>query len=84
MKSLTLELDDRHAAALESLAAEMDMSKAAVLRQSLRLYQMVHLRLQQGEELAFTKNGVVVPQVVVGLSSFEATPLEVLVAKGSK
>lgn len=64
MKSLTIELDDRHSAALEALSLEQRMDNAAVLRQALRLYQAVHLRAKAGEELAFIKAGSVVPVTV--------------------
>lgn len=74
MPSVTLVLDDRHHDVLQALATEQDMSKTAVLRQALRLYQTVHLRLKEGEQMAFTRNGVVVPQVVVGMSFFEDSP----------
>jgi len=69
--TLTLNLDDRHDEALQQLATEQDMSKAAVLRQALRLYQTVYLRQKAGEQLAFTKGGKVVPQVIVGLPAFD-------------
>lgn len=67
MPTLTLNLDERHDEALTKLAAETDMSKTAVLRQALRLYQMVHQRAQDGQQLAFTKDGKVVPMHIVGL-----------------
>ena len=41
-------------AALDALATEHDMSKTAVMRQALRLYQMVNHRLKQGETLSFS------------------------------
>jgi predicted transcriptional regulator len=69
--TLPLVLDGRHRAALKQLADEQDMSESAVMRQALRLYQMVHNRAKQGQQLAFTKNGVLVPVVVVGLSAVE-------------
>jgi predicted transcriptional regulator len=64
MSTLTLELDDRHTTALEALAAEQDMSKAQVLRQALRLYQMVHERAKDGQDMAFTKDGRLVPMLI--------------------
>lgn len=69
--SVTLQLDDRHAAALEQLATDQDMTKALVLRQALRLYQMVYVRAKNGEQLAFTKDGVLVPVVIVGLPALD-------------
>jgi predicted transcriptional regulator len=71
MPSMTLNLDTRHDEALEELAREQDMSKTSVMRQALRLYQMVYERQKAGEQLAFTKNGVLVPVIVVGLPAVE-------------
>lgn len=65
MSTLTLNLDERHMAALEALAVKHSMSKTAVLRQALRLYQLVDDRIHQGHELAFTKGGKVVPMVLL-------------------
>ena len=67
MATMTLNMDDRHMAALEALAVEQGMSKTAVMRQSLRLYQLVHERAKSGEQLAFTKDGKVVPMFTPGL-----------------
>lgn len=53
-KTLTLNLPDREAQVLSDLADHHDMSKTAVLRQALRLYQLVHHRLQSGETLSFS------------------------------
>jgi predicted transcriptional regulator len=64
MATLTLELDERHNSVLEALATEQDMSKAAVLRQALRLYQLVHNRAKDGQDMAFTKDGQIVPLLV--------------------
>ena len=67
MSTMTLNLSERENAALEEICAEQDMSKTAVLRQALRLYQMVHVRQKQGQQLAFTKDGVLVPVVLVSM-----------------
>jgi len=71
MSTLTLNLDDRHDEALCRLAAEQDMSKTQVLRQALRMYQMIHERAKRGEQLAFTKDGAVVPVVCIGLPALD-------------
>jgi predicted transcriptional regulator len=71
MSTLTLNLPQREADVLEELAAEQAMSKTAVMRQALRLYQMVHVRAKEGEQLAFTKEGKLVPVVVIGLPAFD-------------
>jgi len=40
--------------ALEALAAEKEMSKTAIMRQALRLYQLVNIRLNAGERMMFS------------------------------
>ncbi|MEO6803182.1 MAG: transcriptional regulator [Granulicella sp.] len=50
---MTLNLTDAEMTALEQLSADKDVSKTAVLRQALRLYQVVSIRLQLGEKLFF-------------------------------
>lgn len=54
VETLTLNLPPREMAVLAQLAAEQDLSKTAVLRQALRLYQLVHERLKNGERMMFT------------------------------
>lgn len=71
MGTHTLHLNDREDEVLADLCKQQDMSKAALLRQCLRLYQVVHNRLKDGEQLAFTKDGKVIPQVIVGLPKFD-------------
>lgn len=51
--TMTLNLSEPEMAALDELAREKDMSKTAVLRQSLRLYQMVHIRTKAGASMVF-------------------------------
>jgi predicted transcriptional regulator len=50
---MTLNLTAGEMEALDELARKKDLSKTAVIRQALRLYQMVDLRLAQGEKLFF-------------------------------
>lgn len=52
-RTMTLNLTDAEMLALEELAKKKDLSKTAVLRQALRLYQTVDVRLAQGEKLFF-------------------------------
>ena len=52
-RTMTLNLTDAEMTALEELSRQKDVSKTAVLRQALRLYQMVDVRLAQGEKLFF-------------------------------
>jgi predicted transcriptional regulator len=52
-RTMTLNLTAGEMEALDELARKKDLSKTAVIRQALRLYQMVDLRLAQGEKLFF-------------------------------
>lgn len=50
-KTMTLNLTDAEMQALQDLCDKKDLSKTAVLRQALRLYQLVDVRLEQGGKL---------------------------------
>lgn len=52
-KTMTLNLTDAEMDVLEELAKRKDLSKTAVVRQALRLYQMVEARFNRGEKLYF-------------------------------
>lgn len=52
-KTMTLNLTETEMKALEELSTTKDISKTAVLRQALRLYQMVEVRIARGEKLFF-------------------------------
>ena len=52
-KSLTLVLSDAEMDVLEALSSKRSLTKVAVLRQALRLYQTVDVRQQRGEKLFF-------------------------------
>lgn len=52
-RAMTLKLTEQEMKALDELAAKKDLSKTAVMRQALRLYQLVDLRLEGGEKLFF-------------------------------
>lgn len=56
-KTMTLNLTDAEMEALESLCDRKDMSKTAVLKQALRLYQAVEMRMAGGEKLFFEDEG---------------------------
>jgi predicted transcriptional regulator len=64
-KTMTLNLTDPEMAVLEELAAKKDLSKTAVLRQALRLYQMVDVRIERGEKLVFEDKGEKKAELVV-------------------
>ena len=52
-KTMTLNLTEREMNVLEELARKKELSKTAVVRQALRLYQLIDARLSQGEKLVF-------------------------------
>ncbi len=52
-KTMTLNLTEEEMAVLDELAKRKDISKTGVLRQALRLYQLVDSRTQSGEKLVF-------------------------------
>lgn len=52
-KTMTLNLTDMEMGVLEDLCAKKDLSKTAVLRQALRLYQAVETRVERGAKLFF-------------------------------
>lgn len=52
-KTMTLNLTDAEMRVLEELCAKKDLSKTAVLRQALRLYQLVEQRIEKGDKLFF-------------------------------
>jgi predicted transcriptional regulator len=51
--TMTLNLNDAEMAALEQLAARKELSKTAVIRQALRLYQLLDDRIAKGQKLYF-------------------------------
>ena len=52
-KTMTLNLTEREMEVLEELSRKKELSKTAVLRQALRLFQLVDARLARGEKLVF-------------------------------
>jgi len=52
-KTMTLNLTDAEMLALDELSEKKDLSKTAVIRQALRLYQMVNIRIERGDKLFF-------------------------------
>jgi predicted transcriptional regulator len=52
-RTMTLNLTDAEMRALEELSKLKDLSKTAVIRQALRLYQLIEARIAQGEKLFF-------------------------------
>lgn len=52
-KTMTLNLTEAEMRVLEELSAKKDLSKTALLRQALRMYQVVDARLEKGDKLFF-------------------------------
>ncbi len=52
-RSMTLNLTSPEMEALGELAQRKDLSKTAIIRQAIRLYQLVETRVSQGEKLFF-------------------------------
>jgi hypothetical protein len=52
-RTMTLNLTDAEMRALEELSRQKELSKTAILRQALRLYQLVDARLSAGGKLYF-------------------------------
>ena len=64
-KTMTLNLTEAEMAVLEELCEKKDLSKTAILRQALRLYQMVDVRLERGETLFFEDDNKAKAEVMV-------------------
>ena len=52
-KTMTLNLSDEEMEVLERRCEKKDLSKTALIRQSLRLYQRIEERLEKGDKLFF-------------------------------
>lgn len=52
-KTMTLNLTEIEMRVLEDLAKKKELTKTAVIRQAIRLYQMIEARLAAGEKLVF-------------------------------
>jgi hypothetical protein len=52
-KTMTLNLTDAEMQVLEALSTEKQMTKTAVLRQALRLYQLINARIVVGGKVLF-------------------------------
>ena len=52
-KTMTLNLTDLEMEVLDEISSRKDLSKTAVLRQALRLYQLVDSRIREGNKIFF-------------------------------
>ena len=50
-RTMTLNLTDEEMGLLDELSTRHDMSKTAILRKTLRMYQVIDTRLRKGEKL---------------------------------
>jgi predicted transcriptional regulator len=50
-RTMTLNLTEEEMTILDELSARYDMSKTAIVRKALRMYQVIDARLQRGEKL---------------------------------
>lgn len=52
-RTMTLNLTEAEMRTLEEMSEQKDLSKTALIRQAIRLYQLIDTRLSQGEKLYF-------------------------------
>lgn len=52
-RTMTLNLSDAEMMALEALSAKKDLNKTTLLRQALKLYQLIELKIDSGGKLFF-------------------------------
>lgn len=52
-RTMTLNLTDQEMELLEALCEKKGLSKTALLRQAIRLYQAVDARIERGDKLLF-------------------------------
>ena len=52
-RTMTLNLTEAEMAVLEALSQKKELSKTALLRQALRMYQVIDVRLERGDKLIF-------------------------------
>lgn len=65
--TMTLNMPPREMKVLEDLAEKQGLSKTALMRQALRLYQMVHVRLMKDERMFWRdKNGKECVELIFG------------------
>ena len=55
-KTMTLNLTDKEMQVIEKLAQEKDLSKTALIRQAIRMYQIIEARISNGDKLFVEDN----------------------------
>ena len=56
-RTISVSLNERELEALSELSDRTGMSKSALIRQAIRLYQSVNIRIDAGEKMYFEKPG---------------------------
>lgn len=73
--TMTLNLSAREMGIVETMAAEHELSKTALIRQALRVYQVIQTRLKAGETLSFSGDpGRVLMMIGPGFDPLRAQP----------
>ncbi len=71
-KTMTLNFPDKEMAVLEEMSVRKDMSKTAVMRQALRVYQLCDIHWMAGKEMAWIlPDGTVERKIVFGCGLVE-------------
>jgi len=52
-RTMTLNLSEQEMRVLEDLSTQKDVNKTTLIRQALRMYQLISARLDRGEKLFF-------------------------------
>ena len=55
-KTMTLNLTEKEMLVIEKLAQEKDLSKTALIRQAIRMYQIIEARISNGDKLFVEDN----------------------------
>jgi len=55
-RTMTLNLTDKEMQVIEKLAREKDLSKTALIRQAIRMYQLIEARISNGDKLFMEDN----------------------------
>lgn len=53
MATMTLDLTEKEMAVLTEMSTRKDLTKRQVMRQALRLYQMIDIKIENGERLFY-------------------------------
>lgn len=65
--TMTLNLSPQEMQVISDLAKQKDLSKTAIIRQAIRLYQLVDVRLSSGETMSFSGDKAKYASVIGGI-----------------